>query len=661
MRSLSSTLLAAQQAASGKPAVKVVIGGDTFLSGGRLLSTYHREEPGRESAIIVLDNSDKSLSAESFEGKEVNISYGFATSEGKEYSPTPPLHVLRPTFNSSPGQLTLELECIGISTEMSEDRAKELFTAEAQTVKTLLSAIYGATLDPFTLCPAIVVSYDSEDDVIAVVAPGQSFRIYLNESRLTAEGRLLNLTKCVRRFDSDGKAHIFVPTTSGTTYDYEYSLAGPHTFYSRAGSTALTVPNAVKVTTPAGDEPAYSGTAQDADAIAKYGGREVWQYQEISGLQSNEQATNVAEGILSTFQMGKDGAAAIVPMNCGQELYDWVKITDSRSGQTATGNVGFIERRYKSGQYEMKIGFGGWLSHRKLVNELALGAAGGSEPSWDFINLAVKNIVAEQIDMASVTLDTLGEGETYKRVKSVHIDVNGMIIADAEIQWGEGYDPSTKWTGSNLDDLPDGPTWARVKKAALTAEGLVVLDQLVEGTHGLTLATHLSAGKLKLTSDAEKVGEWYNKSGVIIDAESGIIIKGTDMAFQTQNASGEMQCKVDSDGKIVAGAGDILLGSDGVTIKGERLKFYYGASYDGYIKATSSQGLFLAARGGKGITLSAENILLSGRIQGGTGYWLELPTRTSNPSGAPDGSMYYNTSTKKFMGKKDGVWDDFTV
>ncbi len=92
-------------------------------------------------------------------------------------------------------------------------------------------------------------------------------------------------------------------------------------------------------------------------------------------------------------------------------------------------------------------------------------------------------------------------------------------------------------------------------------------------------STQISSGWLKLTSDSVFDGKWYQESGVIIDASAGISIYGTDMAFATfkdltDYGTGTYQCKVDSNGYIVAGAGNVVLNSDGIQIYGEMLDFY---------------------------------------------------------------------------------------
>jgi hypothetical protein len=110
--------------------------------------------------------------------------------------------------------------------------------------------------------------------------------------------------------------------------------------------------------------------------------------------------------------------------------------------------------------------------------------------------------------------------------------------------YSEGYDPSTKMPGNaTLDDIPNGIIYSRV------------------------LSTHIDAGRIKLTSDTVVSGNWYNYSGVSIDALNGIILYGPDTAFRTRaTIDGVDQCFMDSTGAICAGAGYVKLDREGIKI-----------------------------------------------------------------------------------------------
>ena len=48
-----------------------------------------------------------------------------------------------------------------------------------------------------------------------------------------------------------------------------------------------------------------------------------------------------------------------VPMNVGAEVWDYVKVTDPRTGGSRVGNIGSIVRRYENGKFTMDIRFVG--------------------------------------------------------------------------------------------------------------------------------------------------------------------------------------------------------------------------------------------------------------------------------------------------------------
>jgi len=215
-----------------------------------------------------------------------------------------------------------------------------------------------------------------------------------------------------------------------------------------------------------------------------------------------------------------------------------------------------------------------------------------------------------------------------------------------------------RWDGStwikadptNLDDIPNGAYFARTKSSSLTPDGLVILDAVhidhTNGTYDLVNRNDISAGHIKLssvvqttdyrtTSDTEKTtwnnkpdnmdeigegatyqrvkatelssgviklysgtvksGEWYNLSGVAIDATKGIQIYGTNMAFKTAAyKDGPAQCYVGSDGKMYAGGGSVSLDANGININGQTLKFVAG-SYNCWIALDAFGGLLFGA------------------------------------------------------------------
>ncbi|KKN74867.1 hypothetical protein LCGC14_0386160 [marine sediment metagenome] len=294
---------------------------------------------------------------------------------------------------------------------------------DTRTVKDLITAVLNATLTAYSHTVNITATFDSEDDLIDSVTPRDSFRVNFNESRLEALKRLLEYTKCVMRAEDDGEVHIFVPTTSGTewvastaytvndyvqpttpnnnftykctvagtshsseptwpttaggtvvdntvtwtavAHDYTYELAasGEHTFFSKVHRKRLVLPNYVSIKSHPDHPDSYAGTAEDTASSdltppTPFSSAEIRDHQYMR-LDSNAQATAIAEAQLTKHQQDAEAGSGLVPMNVGTEAYDYVKITDSRQNDDIRiANIGYLERIYMPGTYELRFGFG---------------------------------------------------------------------------------------------------------------------------------------------------------------------------------------------------------------------------------------------------------------------------------------------------------------
>ncbi len=154
---------------------------------------------------------------------------------------------------------------------------------------------------------------------------------------------------------------------------------------------------------------------------------------------------------------------------------------------------------------------------------------------------------------------------------------------------------------------------------------VINLDNVDDGTtYKKLLATDISAGHINLTSSAIKTGNWYDASGVSIDAASGINIYGVANALTTRaTKTGTIQCYVGADGVLYAGAGNILFNAIGLALKGNVLflqntdasnrGYLYGDTghlhldvVDGYpFWVVSPEGLSLSAGTDTNISLAA--------------------------------------------------------
>jgi len=712
MRTLSDTLKAAQQAGAINGLVKLELTkGENSYTYTKILDIEEKGDGPLQSLKLVLKNSDKVLTDLDLRGFQGVLSYGAVTSADEEYSACAPMWVLAQKFDSDPNKLECTLSLVGICNLMATDEASETYQPDqddTKSVKTLVNAIAGATLAPFTLCKAYTVEWDEGYDTLAdTYIPKDAFRIYPGNNRLSAINRLLDYTKNVMLAKADGKLHIFKPTTSGESYDYEYSLESGHPFFAKALRNRIVTPGYIKVQSQDDDDPQYSGTAKDDGYDSLPAELKKQQYKKTY-LESDAQATAIAEAILAKAQMWCEAGAADVPLNVGQEAFDYVKVTDKREGDYRVGNIGRFTRNYNltKNEWTMNFVFGNWQNVRKALDQLGI-TADDIENYFSRLkvgDLYVEHILAENIDLVWIdpdgtidlskigdTLDNLPDGEVFARVKSIHISAEGGIKLDEHILYSPGYDPSTKWTGSDLDDLPDGATYQRVRSSALTTGGLIILDNVISGTYGLVKSTDITAGHIRLSrcvGDLDDIddggtyeklratdidsghiklssytvveGEWYNEGGVELDANYGINIYGQNNALTTRaTKTGTIQCYVGSDGCIYAGSGNVKLSSTGIDLIGKAMRLNYGGTLKGGIEANSYGVLFGAETGQKltigigamgilsGITIAAPDLpirFLGTRVDMANVERMVAPRKSSHPSSPALGTMYRNTS-----------------
>jgi hypothetical protein len=589
MRTLSTSLDAAQKELEYEEIYKIVL-----TKSGETTRTYdkdriirienHTEEAYDQKVKVVVDNSDGALTDLDLKGYQAVISYGFITSE-EEYSPTAPMYVISQENTSQEDLLTTIFECVGKINLIGEDRARTNYLPEdddTKTVKDIINDMFDGTMPAFDACPTYTVTWGTEDSLIDSFQPKDTFRIYKNGSRLAALRRLLDYTKCVARFEDDGEIHIYQPTVTGTTYDEEFQLDedgdGEHSFFSKAHRKRLVIPNRIYVDSQPDDGDSYSGNAIDSasyNALGYY----VNQYEEAR-VTGNAQAGNIAEAMLSKYQLHAEAGAAKVPLNVGSEVYDYVKITDKRLSDSRTGNIGKIVRnvvydirKQKLTRFEMVLHFGGWLSIRQQVNNWELHPSGFGSAGQYFNRLTVKDLYVENIVADNIllyTMDDITNGDSYGKVLITEISAGHIKLVDATV-----------------------------------VDATFTMDKMNDGsTYGLIKITDLSAGHIKLTSNVVVDGEWYDESGVEIDATHGINLYGAANNLTTRaTKAGTIQCYVGSDGYIYAGAGTVILNSSGLTIKGEKIFLQHTDATSLVTFATTASLLQMKSSSGVGIQI----------------------------------------------------------
>lgn len=294
--------------------------------------------------------------------------------DGDEYSIKAPLWVIGQQFLSFGGELICELMLVGIFDLMAMDMAESELNPTADdvdTIKTWMTAIANATLTPYTNYTNFTITYDSDDNVVNSFKPADYFRVGINSDRRAKFNELMAWTGVKKRVEADEKIHIFDPKTTGD-YDYEYKLAvaSEHTFFNKTLRNRFVNPNKVIVKSHESHSSQYSNSAISSTSNALAPKTETV----IARLASNDMAGNIATARQEGYELDAETGSGEVPMNVGQELWDWVKITDSRENDSRDGNVRYISEVCGSSPpvFRMTIRFG-LLSAQSIIGDPTLG------------------------------------------------------------------------------------------------------------------------------------------------------------------------------------------------------------------------------------------------------------------------------------------------
>lgn len=358
MRTISSTLLAKQQATQRKPYVKLVINGNDYSS--RVLFVEHHEEPYRDWATIILDNSDRGLdsvstAASNLLGRWFQIGYGFETGTAvpepngdnnvNEYSYAPDLWVKSQQIISSEGQLEVHLYCEGQWEYLREQRLMVLASALKKvdpdyvdddpyfqdtittlTVYQLIESVIENAID-WTLN----ASPSPDDSILNTLLPVYVIRKMPNAATVLRD--LMSMTKCFLRAKANNIFEIVYPTEADAFDEEFYSYQTPY-FKEYAETLNLSIPNRIvvfacnrepdqQVPWPLpifiGDTGAYSGNYT-----------EVMDFQLDPTLKSLSEVAARASAILTKIQAESLAGYLIAPQDCRTELFDKIKITDAR-------------------------------------------------------------------------------------------------------------------------------------------------------------------------------------------------------------------------------------------------------------------------------------------------------------------------------------------
>lgn len=610
----------------------------------RLVDAYEEELVWGGRYEFLIDNDDGALDDKDYKGKTVAVYHGFVGVTGSTIGT---LWVDSQDHISKEGKMLLRLICYDIFGLLSKVKgtvggaywnypwqsAAELAKLDlpqsgsplpAQLI-TAISNHYDKTVQQIvttTASDALGVTVDlDDDDSLTTTEKPQVSAVDARSLMIQA----MNVSKSYLLWKADDKLHILQPDAHGSVYSYDTA----NLIYSNMEEQTVVVPNRViywYINKVDPTDPSTwlwaSETAVDPTSYTRLGFYidehhnlevEAWE-----GIANTAEASARADARLAKLQLSKSTGQIIAPMHCSQELFDAITITDNYydTPRVYTGYVFSIIREYDRGVYKITLGLGGVEGGHTppggediRVTKTVIPKP-PSDPIW-IIPKAVQgyhhdlHFVADDQDTVSWgsgtitfydgTTQVVAAGNTGNManttVRHIYFDLSDANPNVLKVTTDYPSVMTTKTgvlclaqKGSSASKATVVPSYG--KEPLITADVIYLtglLDLLPDGLYGKTLATQVAAGYLKLTSGTVIDGEWYNESGVEIDAAHGINIYGANNAFTTRaTKAGTIQCSVNSSGQILAGAGRLILDANGITIDGAggavlgSLKFIYG-------------------------------------------------------------------------------------
>jgi hypothetical protein len=362
-------------------------------AGNRIISIDgHREEAYSHSMKLLLNNYDGAFTDHDFVGTKLYMFWGSHVKAderngiegGTFYCRRPALTVRQQFEVSRPGVSAMQLECDGIPDQLNRDSASARYILpDTLSLKDAIEDVFDTSLEPFLECTPYRVIFDSTDYLLTSVYPGSAFVVSKGESRLEVLERLLDMTYCQWRPGAEpptkgnyyDTVHILLPKREGDSFDETFTvLGGENKFYSRSSGEGIFFPNHITVLSPTDEGISYSGVAQESSLIARNPYNKSPRTVYVANLTSNEQASQIAEVILSQVKAAKKAGSFNIPMHYGLDIHDYVQFTDQRvktyGGEPVvrSGNVGVVERKWipSKGVYTCDGMFGGWQTAKRL-------------------------------------------------------------------------------------------------------------------------------------------------------------------------------------------------------------------------------------------------------------------------------------------------------
>lgn len=348
-RSVSATFLAAQQADSNTPYIKLLFtskdGGTTVdLStdssnyGNRILLIDHTEEPYDDFATIILRNQDRSIP--SIKGYWTEIGYGYVTGAGNEYlgdgtneGAPPRLWVKHQQTISAGGKLWEVLELEGMWARLRElliRLGNPPFYTKSYTTDTIYDII-GYLLAEGGMTLAALAE---DDSIIDTLQPQFDINAQPFEYAAPLIYRLLNMTKSYLKALDDLQFEIKYPQSTDSVDVTFHSDKAP-IFYEYMERDNVLVPNHFVVFGDGNADGLFndlitseSDHGVDQDEIDAY--VEVYRTILAGSLTSQADVNNRADALLARAKFEKLAGRMYAPHDGRLELYDKPEFQDRR-------------------------------------------------------------------------------------------------------------------------------------------------------------------------------------------------------------------------------------------------------------------------------------------------------------------------------------------
>ncbi len=619
MRTLSDTLLAAQKSASRNPYVVVEYYSDgSWVSlTSAVLAATHLQEDYHSGLSVLINNRTNAYKDLSIRGKPIRIGHGFVTAEGNEYSFAPTLWVDECGPNTRPGHNEVIIKALGIWDRLANSYPAEEVTynesSDTDTIKAIISDIlYRATGE-----------YLGTDISIDSIVNTRYVKYTLSLDLTYAEHiiQLLSNTECELLPRGSQLCLIHPQDDDSVTYTYD---AG-HVISANTRRVALFKPNKVTVLSVQSDGSQVSGTYADPEtgSLMTY---EAYKYtSHYWGVTSQAICEALAEDFVQRMKRRGNKGEALTKINCGQELWDVVSLTDKWTGQTFTARVGRIEVNYSKSNdqgYMMRLGFGAWTENNEATDGGEVATASDFIPgiSGEFLSpYSIEPWVLRkymQPYTCTVAPDKANASYTWEVVYWLAGDVHFADGTKLPINAGN-LDLTSAGYGDNpvLLYFKEGKATLQHTSNWMTAMapgcGVVAVVQRAESEAGkvswdasngkagvlntrllladMILANHIKAGELvlggKVTGNLDNVGEgsdykrmpatWISAGKLLL---AGLADETLDRMFDTKAKSDKIQAWCHSSDATYIDGGKIYTG----TVALNKLTAFPSQLMDGY-------------------------------------------------------------------------------